>query len=460
MRNSCHSRVRWAYVLFGWIALWVSAVALPAAEPPELVLPEDVHPELKRILDCALAQSPRMLIHAAQLAAAEGDATVARSVLLPSASVYGQFNEQRETRRDLPGTQDSEKTYYNAGVSQPVFHWGALRKSARIGELRLKIESGNFADAYRLLVNEIRSQYLQLIIKRQMLARARNAVELARENHRIAKERYAAKAISAGELAAAKLGVTQAELSADRTEEDYTYSKSALERLAGCGPIRDGALDQSVAKVVTADDTVHHLEAEFLGQPEPDSYILRNLKRQAQIEGLNYDIARVRLRPKLNLVLGASQDEVSYTANVGQRYGVQSLYAGLQVNWSIFDGFATRGTKASARARQRLYELSYRQTSDQLKAQVQHAAKQLGFAGRQLKLSEDSLASAESSVTTLKEQLGRGEVSAYDVKVTEAALLDAQVAASNARYDYFMRMAEFLSLIQKDPALNRLPVAP
>ena len=105
-------------------------------------------------------------------------------------------------------------------------------------------------------------------------------------------------------------------------------------------------------------------------------------------------------------------------------------------------------------------DLNYQQTSDQLKAQVQHASKQLGFAARQLKLSEDGLDGAQGSVKALKEQFGRGEVSAYDVKVTEAALLDAQVAASNARYDYFMRMAEFLSLIQKDPALNRLPVAP
>ncbi|QYM79791.1 TolC family protein [Horticoccus luteus] len=427
------------------------------AEPNPPPLPEELHPELQRLLDCALAQSPQMLERAAQMAVADGDAMVARSGLLPHASAYGQFNEQRESRQDLPGSQISQKTYYNVGVSQSVFHWGELRNRARIGTLRQKFESGQTAEAYRLLVNEVRGQFLQLIVKHQTLARARFGIDLAKENNRLAQGRLADKSISASEAAAATLAITRAELAADRAEEDYTFAKGALERLTGCGTIPDAALADAVAKVDPAPDAIRALEAGFLSQSEPQSFVLRNLKRQAEVERLNYDIARVQLRPMVNFVAGLSQDQVSYTANIGQRYGVNTLFAGVQVTWSIFDGFATRGAVASASARRRLYELSYRTTSDQLKAQVQHAAKLLGFAGRELKFAEDGLAAAESVVTTYKEQLGRGEVSSYDVKTVEGSLLDAQVAASLARSDYLMKSAEFLSLVQQDPALKRLP---
>ena len=427
------------------------------AASSSITLPEDLFPELKRLIESSLTQSPRMLIRAASEEVAAGDALVARSAMLPNANAFGQFNEQLETRVDVPGTQISEKTYYNAGVTQPVFHWGALRNAARVGKLRQVIESGQTAEAYRLLVNEIRAQFLQLVIKRQTLERARFGLNLAKENVRLGEEKYANNAISSSELSSMRTSANLAELATDRAEEDYRWAKNTLIRLAGVGSIDDARVGPLIPPVTPAPEVVVTSEAEYLAQSEPASYVLRNYQRQARIEGLNYDIQRVRLRPKLNAVVGASQDQVSYTANIGQRYGVQTYFAGLQVNWSIFDGFATRGLMASARARKRIYERNYDELSDQLKAQVQHAAREISFSARAMAFSDVGVPSSESSLQLTKERFERGEVAEIDVKTAEAAVLDAQIAASSARYDYLMRTAEFLSLTQKDPALDRLP---
>jgi len=81
---------------------------------------------------------------------------------------------------------------------------------------------------------------------------------------------------------------------------------------------------------------------------------------QIEVEKLTYQNINTRLRPQLNLLIGTSQDQQSYTTNIANKYKVTDYFAGLSLNWTIFDGFATKGSKVSSLARRRQLEQSYR----------------------------------------------------------------------------------------------------
>jgi outer membrane protein TolC len=165
---------------------------------------------------------------------------------------------------------------------------------------------------------------------------------------------------------------------------------------------------------------------------------------------------RTRQRPKLSFVAGISQDEQSYTSNIAQKYGLESHYVGLQVSWTIFDGFATRGAVASALARKRVAEHSYKQLTETLAQDARKAAKAVELAQRQLVISERLLNNAGNFLSYTKDQLKRGQSSEAEINTAQAGYNATKSSTNSSRYIYLMRVSEFLSLIAADPVVQQI----
>lgn len=437
--------------------MWAAGVA-GRAEPAEAVrtvLPETVFPELKTLLDTAVRQSPRMIARGAEDAAAEANRTVARAGQLPTVGGFAQFNPwQRDDRADLRSPVITQKFYYNLNVTQPLYHWGELQNNTRIGELQLQAAQGQTAETYRQLVQEIRSFYLQLVAKKAGLARARFGRDLAANQLKLAEEKLAAKVISGAEVFGVRMNLTQAALALDRQVEEFEVYRRQLAKLSGTDAPTEEQVPEAIPRFTPP---LAALEAMLgAGQP-PASAALRVLHDQIEVEQLTYKNATTRLRPRVNLVVGLNQDEQSYTSNIAAKYQVQSYYAGTQLNWPIFDGFATRGVIAGSLARLRQLERNYHEQSTAVLEQARSQLRQLGFAARAMAITDQFLAMGENGVAFRKQDMARGESAQADVDTAQAALLDARVNACNNRLDFLLRMAEFLSTLAQDPALANLP---
>src|SRR5690242_9388469 len=74
------------------IALAASThAASPVQGPMPAAMPEDLLPDLKRLLDVGMRESPSMLAANLDLASAEGQRIVNRSALFPVLSANGQY---------------------------------------------------------------------------------------------------------------------------------------------------------------------------------------------------------------------------------------------------------------------------------------------------------------------------------------------------------------------------------
>lgn len=429
-----------------------------AAPKSEWTLPEEQFPALKSLLDIALSQSPRMLARSTEEAIAEANRISARAAQLPSLSgYYNYYPWYRDQREGENVVRYSERNTYAFTISQPLYHWNALRNSTRIAELHQQISTTQTANTYRILVNEVRSQYLQLAVKKALLRRARFAQQQAEAALALANEKLERNIFSSSDMFHPRLNVEQAALATDRAQEDYDMSRSLLGKLCGTSPIADSDVPEIVPELTATQDELAVLTTIVDDGPDQRPFPLRIIDDQIEIESRSYEIAKVRLRPKLGLILGASQDQQSYTANIGQRYGVASFYAGVGISWTIFDGFASKGSKMASQARRRQLERTRKELSENLIDEARSKLRLLQFSARNLAISERLFNATKSGVARSKENIDRGLGTEDDLRAAEYRLAQAHVETYSARIDYMMKLCDLLSFLQLDPALENLP---
>jgi len=433
-----------------------------AQSPSSLAVPEDYFPGLKSLLETALQQSPRMIARNAEEVIAEAWRAEVRAGQLPSIGGYASYYPYtRERRGEAPDVTvgNNEKIAYNFSVNQAVFHWGALRNNTKIAELRQKMAEEGTADAYRLLVEQIRAQYLTLVVNKTTLARARFNQHVADEALALARSRRERGVIAEADLFTPTITAEQARLWTDRVEFDYENSRILLGKLCGLPAVPDDQIPAEIPNITPNSSEVERVVNAFTGQGEPDTYFMRNLRTGIEIEELNYKIANTRLKPKLNVQVGVSQDEqtFSFATALTSKYKIQSTYAGVSLSWNIFDSFATRNAKKASLTRRRELERAYKEQVGDLLLSVQNQKRQLEFSARALAIAEKLLSSSETGVRVAEEDLSRGVGSQASVDAARLHLYTRQIEAYQARNDYLLKLSGLLSTTLNDPALNLLP---
>jgi outer membrane protein TolC len=199
------------------------------------------------------------------------------------------------------------------------------------------------------------------------------------------------------------------------------------------------------------------LLGDYLAQKEPATIEAYNLRQQIDIENLNYANAKTRLRPKVNAVIGLTQDEQNNIYGPGTKYSTASRYAGISVNWSIFDGFAAGAATRNALLRRRILENNYHQMTEQLAQDAQSVVKQINFSARNMAISDRQLTSSLGYLNSVKEDFRRGVKSESDVGQVQLNVFDAELNAANARADFLVRNGDFLGLLNADPIVSNLP---
>jgi len=441
--------------IFRVLACVICVVApgqLRASDAP--VMPEDVFPQLRQVLADVATQSPRMVAQNLNLLIADGNLIQAKSGMYPSLGGYYTASNASDKREDLPGvTLETEKVNYSFTINQPLFHWGERRNNAKIGEINRQIAAENYNEAYRLLVQEVRSAYLTMVGRKVLLANTAFHKKLAEEELALAESRLAKKEISEGAIFQTRINADQARLGLETAEWEYSMAIRNFATLTGQPPLDNSAVPDSIPGLAGSKAAVDRLLSRFLAQGEPPTATGRILQKQIQVDNLSYKNQKTRLRPKLSLVAGISQEEQSYTMNVAQKYGLQSQYAGLTVSWSIFDGFATKGAVSSALARKRLTEHSLKDYSARIAVDAQQAARMVDLAEKQLTISERLLNNAGNFLEYTKADFTRGQASETEVGRAQAGYSSMLASTIGARSTYLHRVSEFVSLIGADATL-------
>jgi outer membrane protein TolC len=446
------------------IVMGLAATVLTATAS-EVVLPEQLFPQLDGILKKAVQQSPRMLSRALDLEVAENNRVAARAGMLPSVSAsysYYKSKDKQSLLYDTPGSSSAStftltKTPYSASISQPLFHWGMLNNTARIGAIQQNIAEGQYHEAYRMLAQALRAEYLRLILLKLNSTRANFHRDISASQLKQEEERLVKKATSEAEIFSVRLNHERAQISAERAEFDLQNARNSFARLAGIGKgLTNDDIPDEIPQASTAQDGLNQMLAAFLGQKDPVTTEAVTFRQQLEVENLTYEISRKRLWPKFNASAGLSQDEQDNYFGSGGKYKVNSVYAGFSINWTIFDGFAARSAVRNSLVRRRQLENDYRQLTERLAQDAQSQVKLAGFAVRSMSITDRLLVSGEGNLSSKDEEFRRGVRSEAELNQAKLGLYEARFNAYSARRDYLLSVGDFLGTVMEDPVLKNL----
>jgi outer membrane protein TolC len=349
---------------------------------------------------------------------------------------------------------------YSVGVSQPVFHWGALRNRAQIGRIAIKIAERNYAEVYRLLAHSIRSEYLALVGQKATLRYSLNSLKLAESSLAAEEAKLKEGSVSEGELLMPRLSFAEARLAADKAQADFAASRRVFARMIGVADLPEDKIADDVPlpmhSAETAKDLLHAFLRDGPGTTNQGQVYLMYIKQG----DLNYRIAKTGLYPKFSF--GANYG-LSFSSGVdaaGQVLPQSSVLTksySFNASWMIFDGFATRGAKLSALASKRMSERALQTYAEATVDAAQSAHNKLQFSARALAFSTQRRDLAKANLERATEDYKLGLTSRNSLESASSTLLGANVSALYARTAYLNYWADFVSQTGADPAMTNLP---
>lgn len=431
----------------------LAAAALPAP------LPEEIFPELKGILDKALAQSPTMILRNIELTQNEGNYLVSRAQLLPNISAGGGYNLSGAAVADNPNANStSSGLSYSLSISQPLFRWGTLKAQKDASKIQVSISQKNYAEAYRTLALSIRSQYLGLIAKKVSLRNARFAQKQMAATLALEEDKLRNGQSTENLLVNLRLQMEEGSLYVERVAEDLANGLRYFQRLAGLARLSDDHIPTEIPALAFEPATATAMLHEFLGQGWENNLNIQISRSWLRVAELNYKQTKYRLYPMFGLSAGITQaNSTSASANSVSQTSVLSQSAGLSMSWSIFDGLATRGAKISGRANLRYYERLLQNATEQVMDQAMAQERQVNFSYRAMNLAQARTGLSETAVRTIQDDAQRGLASKAAVEAAIGTHNHSELSLLTQRAEFLTRWSEFVSILGHDPVLQQLP---
>jgi outer membrane protein TolC len=449
-------------LLSGFAVLLLATAPLRAEGPSiEGTLPEAYLPGLQPLLKTAVESSPSTILANIQVIMQEGARAIDASSLWPQVNGTVFFSEQEESISGTGGgapPSNERGLFYNFGISQPIFHWGEYKNNAAIGKLGVKIAQRQYAEAYRLLATQIREQYLYLVAKNVLLRNARYNQKLAEEALATQKVKLEAGSVSKADLQTYQMAAERASLDTDTKAEDFAYAKRVFTRLVGLKDLDDASIPLEIPQPkyspAMSDQVLNGFVADGVGSTFQNEVYKMTIDQQ----DLDYSIYKVRLLPKLNL--GAQINLIDQSTTLSGHVYQQALQqeaVQLTANWSIFDGFMTKGLKMQAKANKRYYERVRQSYIDSTIDSITNLRHMLGLSARALSLTQVHSALIGAEVKRVTEDVKLGYASQATLETSTSNFYQTEYELSIAETDYLSKWSEFISLAGIDPALENLP---
>jgi len=430
-------------------------VTVTVANDGNVTLPEDVMPQLRPLLEQAMRQSPRVIEQNLNLVQGEADWYMARAASLPYASGFAQYQLQREVRADAiyqdgklrDSSSTNDKYYYTMTVSQAVWQWGALEASRKIAKIDRELAAINYAEAYRALAVEIRASYLNLILAKTNVRNSGHVLRMAKENLARQQARYSANQITYGQIMQDQLQLDDASLAERRACADFDFALGAFRALVGDSQFPEASIPDGIADAPQAPSIAEVVASSLV----EDSDVIHGAEKTVARAKLGLIGPRFNLYPKLSAIAGFSRDEINRDINLYNKYQTDTWYVGAQINWTIFDGFSTKGQKLAAYTRLRRAEMRLADLRTTMARGLERERLNVSFTWEAYQNAKMRLRMAREQVDYMIDQLKRGEASQTQVDGAQSAMNTQLLNTQGALAAHFSANAQYLSSRGLDP---------
>lgn len=285
-------------------------------------------PELSRLIDEALKNSPDLEIAAQRVVQAELQMNSAGSSLFPSLSLSANTGETR-SRSSGSSWNDSESSRVSLGANYEVDLWGRVSASIRSAEASFLAQRYDYEASRLSLLSGVANAWFQWLSLQQRVKTAEENIKIAQRLFQVVEARYRNGAATAADVSRQRVSLLNQETALQPLALQERQTRAALAILVGKEPYpfelsQEPLLELSIPEVAAG------VPSELISR-RPD---LAASEAQLQAADANVKVARAALYPSLQLSasLGRSSNDLLSLSGSTDSIGVS---AGL--TQTIFD---------------------------------------------------------------------------------------------------------------------------
>jgi outer membrane protein len=408
---------------FTWMALAIGAAFLPATASAQT---------LNQALASAYKNSGLLQQNQALLRSVDENVAQATAALRPilnwSATVQRQWSSSTAASASLSSYSASDSKNIGISASLLLYDFGASQLAKQAAEQAVKAAQMSLISAEQAVLQRAVTAYLNAYQAEQTLALRQSNVRLIQEELRAAQDRF-----EVGEVTRTDVALAQARLAAavsllavakgdlDIAGEEYAAAigqkPSAL------------ALPGSIPKTAT---TVAQARAEAV-KYHPR---LKEVQINVAVADLNYERARVAMKPTLNMSAQAQLQNAPTpggSSNIDSRSGSVSL----GLSGPIYQGGRLKSLQRQAGATRDAERAALHVARTEVEQKIGNALAYLEIARASYQASDQQVKASQLAFEGVREEAKLGSRTTLDVLNAEQELLDARTGRIGARIDEY-----------------------
>lgn len=394
-------------------------------------------------LNLALKRNRAILKSQQDLEAAAGVSLETRALMIPKIQSSGSYTDtDKKALESFPGQPiDNQKWNANIQIVQSIFEGGRVLSSFRAAKLIKEQAYLNYQTAVADTLLATRMAYYDVLLASQEIVVRDASVNLLSKELEDEQRRYEAGTVPRFNVLRAEVAVANARPPLIRARNAYRITKNNLAQLLGSDLPRD--VWENIPMQLT--DTLN-VPSFNISLPEAIAQALEKrtelgaLRKAEKLRQEDIVNAKSGRLPSLQAFAGWGWRDSSLTTDL--RDDVNGWQVGVQLNWFIFDGLATRGRVAQAKANHQKSLVEIDDVGSRIELEVRTAYTALIGAGEVLESQKKVQEQAEEALRLAKSRADAGTATQLDVLTAETALTEARTTQIQAEYEYAVAIAK------------------
>lgn len=390
--------------------------------------------------------------HSPALAQREGAVTTSRSAervqigsFLPNLSFSSgaslasteRFNPQTNTT--VSGSNDS----YSAGLSASVDLFTAGRRGAQLRQARANTDAALASVVEQRFAVALQAKQSFFDVRRadELIRVAEARVMRAQQSEQAAQRRMQVGSGTRSDVLRAQLEANQARqalLQAQSQRRAATYALGAL--IGADGPVAAQPGEEVVPAPLALTDE------ELIELVERQSPVVQTAEADVIASEASLRSARTQYFPTLRASGGYDWFNQDASFNGGRT----SWSTRLSLSYPIFNGFSREDAVQRANVQANVSRIQLDAARRQVRADLERVLTSLRLAEEQIALAAEAVEVAAEDLRVVEERYRLGAATSIDLLQSQAALVEAEQALVNARYDYLIARAQLEALVGRE----------
>ncbi len=364
----------------------------------------------------------------------EFDIDKAYSYVLPTLdleSTYTRYSEEKGSEMFLLQPEDS--TRFEARLTQPLYSGGRAKSGIRQARKRLAGSRSGLEEARENVIMDTARAYYGALKAAREVEIKEASLKRARERLRVSEARFRVGSATRAQVLRDEAEAAGAEAELTRAAALLRDGEDEIRRLTGVtGPMEifrpetnEGGIDMGVNELIGL--SLRHRK----------DYMRKLIDEEVAAEGINY--VKGHFRPSLKL-----EGVYTYREQTPSTPFLLNdvAYAGLTIEFPIFEGGLRRAELGEARSKLREAELARLALRRDIELQVRRSYNKMGSAASVMDSYEKQLSFSEENYSMVFKQYTHGLADTMDVIDAGTTLVEAQTGLMGATYDYELALIE------------------